>query len=333
MTNIFLFFIALTFALVGCSSNSVEDQQLNNKKMNPSIFNLNTLLTEDENDVSFPIWFNDSIIRLKKIHKITRKTFLLNSIHITPLKQLNQKIPREMREYYFNTKGSIVQLNVHYYYDDREIGSILFSYTGEKDAFGYSQVKRKTIVTKTTKRIAETHELFDPEVRELDFKMHIKRKGKKKYLAYQDMETGSFLYYMLNSEYWGVLSIDSILQPKEQDLIAWGNPKFPSKKYQIANKVNESNVKEYIYNEHQHTLPAYWLKKEYPFDYKRSFIFNQAGNCKGYIDSTFADGLYITRMISTIYFNAKKLPTKIIHKKENPSTDKKYFSIEAYFYE
>ena len=189
--NILRFFSFSLFVVfvISCSNEKNEKIILKGHSKS-SIFNLNTLLTDEENDVSFPIWFNDSIIKSKRLFKITRKTFLLNGRKENPFKTISGAVPREMREYYFSNQGVIIQLNVHYYYDDREIGSILFSYTGEQDAFGFSQVKRKTIVTKTAKRISETHELFDPEERELDFKMHVKRKGSRKYLAYQDMETG-----------------------------------------------------------------------------------------------------------------------------------------------
>ena len=323
----------LLFAISGCSDNSEELDKLTNDVKKSSIFHLNTLLTEDENDVSFPIWFTDSIIKAHKIKKITRKTFKLDREVQNPLKSIHGAVPREMREYFFNQLGKIIQLNVHYYYDDREIGSILFSYTGEKDAYGYSEVKRKTIVTKTTKRISETHEFFDPEVRELDFKMFVKRKGAKKYLAYQDMETGDFSYFLLNSKYWGTLSVDSILKPDTKDIIGWGTPLFPSKKYQVSNKVKEQNVKMFIYDKHSVKVPDYWFKKVYPFDYKRSFTYNNKGICNGYIDSTFADEVFVTRMISNFQFNKKEEPIRILHQKENASNDKEYFSIETYTYE
>lgn len=331
----FRLYITLAFLLLLAACSQKEDIQIKLLKghSKSSIFNLNTLLTDEENDVSFPIWFNDSIIKSKRLFKITRKTFLLNGRKENPFKTISGAVPREMREYYFSNQGVIIQLNVHYYYDDREIGSILFSYTGEQDAFGFSQVKRKTIVTKTAKRISETHELFDPEERELDFKMHVKRKGSRKYLAYQDMETGDFVYYMLKPKYWGVLSIDSILKPNPRDIVAWGTPEFPSKRYQVTNKVNEHNVKEFIYDSGQPDVLSYWIKKVYPFDYKRTFSYNKKGVCNAYTDSTFAAGEYVTRMISTIHLNKKNQPIYMLHEKENPSNEKEYFSIETFEYE
>lgn len=321
----------LLFLIGACTSSEVQDDSSGYREKRTSIFNLNTLLTEEENDVSFPIWFNDSIIKNNKIQKITRRSFKLDRNISNPFQSIVGAVPREMREYYFNSLGAIIQLNVHYYYDDREIGSILFSYTGEKDVFGYAQVKKKTIVTKTTKRISETHELYDPNERELDFRMHVKRKGAKKFLAYQDMETGNFIYYLLNSKYWGVLSVDSIIEPTPKDLIGWGTPLFPSKKYQVSNKVNESNVKEFIYDKNHTNVPNYWLKKVYPFDYKRTFVYHK-GTCDGYIDSTFADGIYVTRMISNFTLNAKNEPKNIIRQKENASNNKQYYSIETFEY-
>lgn len=306
---------------------------MNKIKKKDFILNLNTLLTEEENEVSFPIWFNDSIIKSQKINKITRKIYPLNHLEDNPLKNFKNSIPRESREYYFDKQGNIYQLNVHYFYDDREIGSVLFTYEGNKDKNGFSQVSKKTIVNKTSKRIAETHEINDPTVRELYFKMHVKRSGGKKYLSYQDMETGDFMYFMVHSKYWGPLSIDSILTPKKSDVIGWGNPKFPSKKYQVHNKVNETNVREYIYDSKNTEMPLYWIKKDYPFDLKRTFIYNQKGFCKGYVDSTFADQKFVTRITANMLLNKEKNPIKIIHKKENQSNQPIFYSIETFDYE
>lgn len=328
-----LIILVLGLSLLGCSSNQSDSvfDQLNAKKRH-SIFNLTTLLTEEENDVSFPIWFDEEEIRKHHISKIIRSSFPINDQEKNPFVSIKGAIPREKRAYFFDLNGRITQMNVHYFYDDREIGSILFTYAGERDGKGYANVQKK-VITKTDKRITETHELFDPEVRELEFRTFIKRKAKHKYLIYQDMETGKYLYYMLHPKNWGVLAVDSILNPNPKDLIVWGTPYFPSKKYQVTNKVNEFNVREFHYNSVQHKMIDFWIKKEFPFDYKRTFTFKKDGNCNGYIDSTFAGDEYVTRMISKFYFNANKLPHSIIHEKQNASNDKEYFSIETFQFE
>ena len=299
-----------------------------------SLLNLSTLLIEEENDVSFPIWFNDSMIKAHGINKITRKSFPKNDFDgDEESSSVSSIVPREIREYYFDNKGFISQLNVHNYYDDREIGSVLFSYSGERDGYGFSKVKQNTFVSKTTKPFSENEESLDPDTRELDFRMHEKRKTYNRCLVYQDMETGDFLFNILNKKSFGSLSIDSMLSPTPKDHLVWGEPCRPIKKYQVSNKVNESNVRIISYYKMHPNVINYWVKKDYPFEHKRDFTYTKKGVCVGYIDSTFSDEKYITRIVSEIQYNKNEEPTRIIHRKENSTKELQFFTLEIFEYE
>ncbi len=329
MFRIFSLLVLVLIISVSCGN---EDSFLTKeKKVYPvSFLNLNTLLTDDENDVSFPIWYNDSIIRAHGISKITRKSFLQDTDDIEGKAVISSTVPREIREFYF-VSGNLIQLNVHNYYDDREIGSILFSYSGIKDFFGFTLVERNTFVSKTDKPFTD-EESLDPEERELDYRIHVKRKNYNKCLVYQDMETGDYLFYIPRKKFWGVMSVDSMLAPNPQDHIVLGTPRFPFKKYQVSNKVNESNIRLYTYQDKHRKVIKNWVKKDYPFDLKRDFLYTKKGICKGYIDSTFSEEIFVTRNISEIQYNKLQEPIRIIHRKENSSKEIKLFSVEIFEY-
>ena len=326
------FLISLIFALFACKSDIGSIGTNKDGVYLPTLINLNTLLTEDENDVSFPIWFNDSIIKAHKIKKITRKSFARNSFEEGKLVSVSSTVPREIREYYFNEKGILIQLNVHNYYDDREIGSVLFGYFGIKDSYGFSQVKRNKFVSKTEKPFAENDDPLELETRELDFRMHQKMKSYNKCLVYQDMETGDYLFYIPNRRNWRPLVIDSMLIPTPKDNLVWGKPMHPTKKYQVSNKINEKNIRQYTYQKNQKKQLLNWVKKEYPFDLKRDFIYKK-GICTEYIDSTFSENIYVTRIISEIQYNKKKEPIRIIHRKESATSEKQFLNLEIFEYE
>jgi hypothetical protein len=332
MTKKYIFFVLITLLFSACSSGIGDLFSKERKNYPAPLINLRTLLTDSENDVSFPIWFNDSIIKAQKIFKVTRKMFPRNNENNKEYSNINSTVPREIREFYFDRTGSLIQLNVHNYYDDREIGSILFSYSGKKDFYGYSEVKHNKFISKTANPFSEEEQL-DPEVRELDFRMHIKRKSYNKCLVYQDMETGDYLFYLPNRKYWRPMAVDSLVAPNPKDLVVWGKPKFVSKKYQVSNKVNEKNVKLFTYFKKHPKVLKYWVKKDYPFDHKRDFIYSKKGICTGFIDSTFSEDLYVTRVVSEIQYNKNKLPKRIIHRKQNPSNETEFFSLEIFEYE
>jgi hypothetical protein len=87
-------------------------------------------------------------------------------------------------------------------------------------------------------------------------------------------------------------------------------------------------VKLFSYQKKHKKVLKNWLKKEYPFDHKRDFLYSKKGICLGYIDSTFSDDIFVTRNI-----NKKNEPIRIIHRKENTSNAAELFSLELFEYE
>jgi hypothetical protein len=285
---------------------------------------MNVVFTDSEKYLSFPVWFNDSIVAQNKITKITRSHFFVEVEDSNEVIDLSKDIPREKTEYWFYPNGQIYKLKVTYYYDDEEIGNVSFNYKTMKDQYGFAVVMRSE----------DQNQYVDTEDSDMDFpfKVHQLEKRTKKYLAYQDDETGDYLFYMLNKKYWGPLSVDSILNPMQKDLIILGSPYFPVKQYRVRNKVNEMDVQEITYYPNGKSVNTI-IRHDYPFERRRSVQYNTKGICTGYIDSTFSGKLFLTRTLNEISSDKSNRPTKIIHKKENQLDKTARISIELLNYE
>ena len=317
--------------LLSCNRDVTGENGISSGNSVPFLFRMNAMFTDAEQNVSFPIWFNDSIVSKYKISKITRRFYIIEKGENEEDGSQEAWMPREKKEYFFGKSGQLERLNVLYYFDDQKIGNVSFVYQGNKDKYGFAPVTRIS------------DQLVDQEDDdELSFyhAIHKKIKVTDKFLAFQQIQTGDYLFYMLNSKFWGPLSVDSILSPTPKDVIVLGSPYFPSKIYRVQNKVNEMDVQSFVYwknsktkqktrNKNIQTL----IRQEYPFEFKRTILTDKQGKCGEYIDSTFSEGKFLTRTLSEIHSNTKNLPVKIIHKKQVKSVSSNRLSIEILTYE
>jgi len=310
--------------LSSCSEGpkTVDNEKTTDPK--PFLFRMNAVFTDSEKYLSFPVWFNDSIIAQNKITKITRSLFFVEVEDSNETIDVLKDIPREKTEYWFYPNGQISKLKVTYYYDDEEIGNVSFIYKTLKDRNGFATVLRSD----------DQLQYLDMEDTEMDFpfKIHQLDKKTKKYLAYQDDETGDYLFFMLNKKYWGPLSVDSILNPMPKDIIILGSPFYPVKQYRVRNKVNEMDVQEITYYPNGKSVNTI-IRHEYPFERRRSVQYDQKGICTGYIDSTFSGKLFLTRTLNDMTLDKSNKPTRITHKKENQLDKTARISIELLTYE
>jgi hypothetical protein len=310
--------------LLGCKGNSVNKEELELEDHFPFIFRMNAFATDAEKYLSFPILFNDSIIKAQGIKKITRSLFFVEPEDTINKEDFSIAVPRERRIYFFEEHGQIKSLKVVYFYDDQEIGELRFEYKSLKSKYGYSLVEK----------IGDPKKIDFSDEEHMDFPFFIHREVKKtnKYLAYQDVESGDYLFFMMNRKYWGPLSVDSILNPTRRDQVVLGNPYFPLKRYKVQNKVNETDVEKVIYDGKTKFVKTI-IRQEYPFETKRSIIYAKSGLCTGYIDSTFSGKLFLTRVVSEMDHDAKERPVKITHRKENSMDNSGQISIELISYE
>lgn len=278
---------------------------------------MNSFLTEAENYVSFPVWFQDSLVMKNHISKLNRSIFISDN-------QNDEFLFRENRTYLFAENGQLRDFNVIYYYDNQLIGKVHFNYPGWKDYYGYNQPVRIT-----DSLDAEAADQFP----ETPFIIHKKKSYRKKYLSYENPVAGNKLFYLINSHFQGPLSVDSILHPDVADQLVLGTPAFPWKKYRVINKVKELDVREYFYQQKSGAIVKIKTLDE-PFEIRRTFNYNQQGTCNGFIDSTFSGRKYLTRSVGKFYFNPKTgLPIRLITSQQNQQGQTGQVTIEKYTYE
>lgn len=324
MRNLYVYIVTVVMIAAACSWNSGNRKGQEILGDSPFILRMNVFATDAEKLISFPVWFNDSIVSAQSVKKITRDLHFIDMEDSSDIGNLSKEVPRERREYFFLPNGQLSEMKVTYFYDDQEIGSMKFVYEGGKDINGYCKVI-------ATDPGVETDEIFE-ESMDFPYSIHQPEKQTDKFLAYRDVETGNYLFFMMNRKYWGPLSVDSILHPTYRDHVVLGNPYYPHKRYRVQNKVNEMDIRKVSYDKKTRLVTTI-MRYEYPFEYKRSIQYTPKGVCTGYIDSTFSGSEFLTRVISEMELDKRNNPVKITHRKENSLSRTGRISIELITYE
>jgi hypothetical protein len=312
------FFLFGLVLLSACGADEKKEEIAIPIEEGPFVFNLTTMFSDAENWISFPVWFNDSVIREKKIKEIKRRIFHISINDLKDAEDL-EDIPRESRVYHFDRNGQIKSLEIAYLFDDQEIGRVAYVFT-PTDIPGYFQVK--TLVGEQVN--------FDELIRELPFRQHNLIAHNAKGISFIEMETGNHLHCMTQKKYFGPLSVDSVFHPHPEDVILLGWPGKLQKKYSVVNKVHERNV--HLYNYSKKGFPVAIKQSEFPFEMKRVVTYDQQSRCVGYIDSTFSEGAYLTAIISEFKLNEEGLPKKQNRFKESGSR-KTRIAFEEYEYD
>lgn len=289
-----LFLLLSVFFLFACNGEKRRMFKNKTKPAKPFVFNMQHYFSDLENQVSFPVWFNDSVIKKHQVKSLTRSIY--------PNKTEDESsLPKVVKKYLFAEDGSLSQINVKRYYESVLVEDVTIDYEDKKDEAGFSKVSFSNAIMEDGQR--DQYQVYEKE------------KYSDRFLVYSDEETGDYLFYMLNEEHWGALSVDTILQPTPEDWIVLGTPGHPIKKYKVFNTVTEKFVTDYGYRKSDDAIVSIKFEK-YPFYYRRYITYSEQGDCNGYVDSTFSGEDYLTRTVSTFQMGENKLPVKLQHKKE-----------------
>jgi hypothetical protein len=307
------------FLLFGCSSNPSNETDIESPKkraqwINPLIFN-----TDLDNQLSFPIWFDDSLIRVHQIAKITRRIYGSFETEDVDSALIRKTFPREKREFYFDVNGFVDRIVIYSYYDDREIARSSYFYTGNMDNNGFrlaQKISSKQIVSKYEEVV-----FLGDEIQQANPISTCYLLGKtKKFFAYQNQDRKETIFSLRESKFWNPLSVDSILKPQPSDWIVFGNLKKPHKRYRVKNTVLESDVHKYTYF-NTGILKAISINKD-AFNIKRDFQYANSGAWIAYTDSTFAEQYFIHRTVSTFNFDSLQRPIEIRHSRQKNNKEK-----------
>jgi hypothetical protein len=305
-----LIWLLVFVGIVSCSEEAKNRRRVINKKYKQDLINYSNCFTDNENRLSFPICFNDSLIRQNRIASITRSFFRNDTVN-------GDKEASEVRTYSFDDNGLIDRVKIVQIYEHSPVSTIEYSYPDGVDEFGFGDVKFEN---KKELELSGTH-----------YEIFLKEEYADKFLVYSEESSGDYLFYMKNSINWGTVSVDSILHPTPDDIVAYGTPEKPVKQYRVENKVNEFEVNTVEYIGKNQVVNKLTFNR-YPFEYHRTLRYGKSGFCSGFVDSTFTSDQFLIRRTSSIKRNDNGLPIEVIH--ENDTEDHKgYKEIEKFEYE
>ena len=295
--------------LLSCSNISKDKSKSKNQKYQALVFDMKKMFTENENDVAFPLWFNQELIKEKKIKSITRKMYASSKDST-----LENQVPKEIRVYNFDTSAQIRTVNIEQFYEYMNLGSVEFKYLNEQDPFGYS--------------MPSVNQLTENDLLE-QFDIFTKVEYSDKFLVYKSESTGDYKFHMLFKENWGALSLDSILSPTNKDLVVLGSPTKPVKSFYMENTVNQAKKTTLNYSKKGQFLA--FEKEDYPFKIKRTLDYDENGLCMGFIDSTFNDNSFLFKK-TTVFEFEKELPSRLVHFRLSNPDGESYREIETFEY-
>lgn len=264
--------------------------------------------------INFPFWFNDSLIASQKIQQLTITSFkgVISDTSVTNPDSDNETFPKRTLVYTFNQEGRLVQLQITDFSEGIVISNQSFR-INKSGELNYCEAVQKD-------------NLYGVENNTFTYDPH---KFSSNYASFESSNDLDLLHFILNKKFFGPLSVDSIASPLPNDWIILGTPDKPIKRYKVKNKVKETSISNYKYA--SKNFPKLITNEDYPFFKKRYFNY-QNGHFSGYIDSTFIDETFVTSVKSHIYYNDKRAPLKIVHKKEHAEGVNNYQTHELFTY-
>lgn len=308
MNSRILTLLLIPILFTACSEEKRQLFQKGKTLSKDFVFEMQHFFSESEDNMSFPVWFDDSLIKESNVKTIHRKIHNLNG-NIEDLASLKVE-----KLYEFTENGEIKSIQVCEYYEGQKVSDVTFNYIGVKDVHGFQKVK----MSKTDEDLTG-YQLYNMEQTATSF------------LAYSNADNGNYLFFLPNEKHWGALSVDSILGPTVEDFIVYGTPKRPSKRYHVVNRVNEFDVRTIEYAKKTNNPTEIQFERE-PFDYKRNIQYNKKGDCVGFIDSTFSMERYLMRRYSKFSLEKNLFPSRVTHTSARANDNNKNFQIETFDY-
>lgn len=298
----------LLLILFACSGEKNKHKKAQkNQVLESNILNLSFVYSEGEKIISFPVWFNDSIIKRRGIKSVERVFY-----YESPDAGIEEDVtPEKKITYLFDKNGLPREMQIGNYYDNRLISTIQINYSEYQPETGYARV--------TLNETLRTEDFPYHEFRQL--------KNTKNLVVFENVYTKTRLLVVPDKKHWKPLVIDTLCRPDKDDIIIWGSLKHPQKIYSVQNLVEENNVRDFTY-ENGVLKHVDWTDD--PFRIHRTFGFSKEGVCTGFVDSTFSMGGFISS--ANYMFELKdQLPVSVT-KELVSGTDKRLIFTEKFEY-
>lgn len=311
MNSRIIILLLIPILLAACSEEKRQLFRIRKKPSKDFVLEMQHFFSDSEDNMSFPVWFDDSIIKENKIKTIQRKIYNLNG------KTEDLSSLKVEKHYEFNENGIIKSIRICEYYEGQKVSDVTFNYFDVRDVYGFQKVKMS--VSNESNEDLEGYQIYEME------------QTANSFLAYVNADNGDYLFFLPNEKHWGAISVDSILGPTGEDFIVYGTPKRPSKRYRVVNRVNEFDVRTIDYAKKSDNPTEIQFERE-PFNYKRNIEYNKKGDCIGFVDSTFSMERYLMRRHSKFTFENKQLPSLITHTSARTNENDKNIQLETFDY-
>ena len=287
---VFILLAGIFLTSIGCSDVIRRKKRSEKTTMQPFVFRMNYFLADGERDVSFPVWFNDTLIQQNRIKTLIHRTMLETDTKNNEM--------RAIRIFRFDEQGRLLVVQRKKFYENVLVENVTFKYNGVIDEKGFASVE---IIDSMNPNEVSKYNNYDKEL------YH------KEYIVYNHAVSGDYFFCVLDENLYEIVSVDSLFNPTPRDVIQYGGPKKPIRRFQVENLVNEKNVTVYRYFNGSDLLRRVEFDN-YPFYVKKEVSVSKSGLCSGYVDSTFSEGKYLNRTVSKFSFNKDQLPVKLVHR-------------------
>lgn len=289
MRKIFLLFFILG-ACVGKKHESQPKKRQN--EANEFIFRMQLMYTDQEDEASFPVWFNEQMIAKQKISSVTQ------IIYATGIKD-SPKCLREKRQYYFNRNGVLRCMVIRSFFDDEQIGLMRYDYPSGHDALGYGRFQ----LVKDTSRLDF---IEDANVQDQKSWFRPLYAGSNM-MVFRNVQTGKRRYYFPKGK---IEKADSIPDPRLFDQIVMGTVIKPTSCYFLGKDKIKVNITRYIYSKKTGAIARILFYRGH-LTMKRNFDYNARGKCNGFVDSTFTNSKFLSETQTSFILNDAGNPTKV----------------------
>jgi hypothetical protein len=286
-----LFFVCLVLgACAGKKHKSVNEKRQNEAQ--DCVFRMQSLFTDAEDDLSFPLWFNEKLIAAQKISAITRW------IYSTEIKDAERQL-REKRQYYFNQNGMLRCLVIRHYFDDQEIGIVRYDYPNGHDEHGYARYR----LVKDISRLDAFQDVNVPEVKIAHYPIY----SGTEFLAYRNSSTGKTRHYFPLGK---IQKVDSVQVPQPYDEVILGSAFNPIARYILGKDEIKSEFTRYVYSKKTGAIARIIFYRGL-LTTKRTIEYNAKGKCTGFVDSSFHNAKFLSQFQTVFTLDDKGNPMKI----------------------
>lgn len=270
----------MVFICLGCEGvgKTTPKEVVNDPPKNESIINWAFFNTDGLQNISFPIWFNDSSILNRKIKQIR---FSINEFETSEDSTFQDTLPSTSYEASYS-KGVLNMFYVVKYSEEIKIEEQWFRYGKNKDSLGYS-------IPSITNNVIYEENDFLPIFSTLHNAQQYKR------LEFLESDSTTIQYintlsadqekyvFITDSSFWNVRFIDQRFMHPENNTFYYGAPSKYVESFKIKNLVQKEPL--YFYKYFDNDCIYQYSTFSNGFENRRTFQYDKAGRVTGFIDS------------------------------------------------